>query len=105
MFSVTNETVSTVSATVTGGTATITPPAAITTNVLPCGGSLLDATTCTGARVLGGGTQGGLQYSVNAGAPVGNDSVFLTGLSTAPPAGVCPGFNAATNGASSTSGR
>ena len=99
VFSVTNETVSTVSATVTDGTATVTPPAAITINVLPCGGSLLDTTTCTGSSCSVAGTQGGVQYSVNAGTPAAGTSVFLTGLSTPPPTGVCPGFNAATNGA------
>ena len=98
VFSVTNETVSTLSATVTGGTATVTPPAAITTDVLPCGGSLLASTTCTGASCSAGGTQGGLQYTANVGAPPAGTSVVVTGLSTAPPAGVCPGFDALTNG-------
>ena len=59
VFSSTNELVSTMALTVTGGTATVTPPASLSIGVLPCGGTLVAATTCTGALCTASGTSGG----------------------------------------------
>ena len=67
-------------------------------NVLPCGGAPLDQETCMGAACTASATQGGVQFSVNAGTPSGTTDIFLTGFNQAPPAGVCPGFNTNTNG-------
>jgi hypothetical protein len=100
VFATTTELVSTLGLTVTGGTATVTPPAAISVDVLPCGGSLIAATTCTGAACSTSGAQGGTQYTVNAGTAPSGTSVVLSGLNTAnPPAGTCPGFASHTTGA------
>jgi von Willebrand factor type A domain len=98
VFSPTTETVSTLGLVVTGGTAAVTPPASISIGVLPCGGTLLSSTTCTGAQCTATGSQGGQQFSVDAGEPAAGTSVILTGLSTTPPPGACPGFDASTNG-------
>ncbi len=51
VFAATTEVVSTMALAVTGGTATVTPPAAISIDVLPCGGTPLATTTCTGRRL------------------------------------------------------
>ena len=59
---------------VSGGTASVTPPAAISIDVLPCGGTPLATTTCTGTACNASATQGGVQYSVNAGTPAGRDA-------------------------------
>ena len=83
---------------VAGGTAVVTPPAAISTTVLPCGGSLVAATTCTGSSCSATGTANGQQVTVNAGAAAPGTSVILAGLSTTPPAGVCAGFDSSTSG-------
>ena len=100
VFATTNETVSTLSLAVAGGTATVTPPAALSINVLPCGGTPIATTTCTGAACSASGSQGGVQYSVNAGTPPAGTSISLISLNTpTPPAGVCPGFASHTQGA------
>lgn len=98
VFAVASEVVSTLTLSVTGGTATVTPPGSISIDVLPCGGTLLNTTTCTGAQCTSTGTQGGIQYTLNAGTPPAGTTTFLTGLNEAPPAGVCSGFDAKTNG-------
>ena len=69
VFATTNELVSTMGLAVAGGTATVTPPASISIDVLPCGGTLLASTTCTGTSCSASGSQGGTQYAVNAGSP------------------------------------
>jgi hypothetical protein len=100
VFSTTNELVSTMALAVTGGTATVTPPASISIDVLPCGATPIAATTCTGSACTVSGSQGGTQYTVNAGTPPAGTSVTLSNLNTpAPPAGVCPGFVSHTTGA------
>ena len=101
VFSVTNETVSTSSLSVTGtGAAVTTTPAnsTVSLDVLPCGGAPLDQETCTGAACTASATQGGVQFSVNAGTPSATTDIFLTGFTQAPPPNVCPGFNTNTNG-------
>jgi hypothetical protein len=100
VFATTKELVSTMSLAVAGGTATVTPPASISIDVLPCGATPIAATTCTGAACSVSGSQGGVQYALNAGAPPAGTSVSLISLNTpAPPAGVCPGFVSHTQGA------
>ncbi|HEY1480636.1 MAG TPA: VWA domain-containing protein [Gaiellales bacterium] len=100
VFSTTNETVGTASLAVAGGSATVTPPAAISIDVLPCGASPIAATTCTGASCSVSGSQGGVQYTANAGSPPPGTSLTLASLNNpAPPAGVCPGFASHTVGA------
>ena len=49
LFAPTNELVSTMSLAVTGGTATVTPPASLSIDVLACGSTPLATTTCTGS--------------------------------------------------------
>jgi len=97
VFAVTNEVVGT--SALTGGMGTVTPPAAATIDVVPCGGQLLDKETCSGSSCSASGTQGGVQFTVNAGTPPAGTQVFLTGLDAKPPAGACPGFDLNTNGA------
>ncbi len=100
VFATTNELVSSMALTVSGGTAAVTPPASISIDVLPCGGTPLATTTCTGAACNASATQGGVQYTVNAGTPPAGTTVSLLSLnSPAPPAGVCPGFASLTQGA------
>jgi von Willebrand factor type A domain len=100
VFSTTTELVSTMTLAVTGGTATVTPPASISIDVLPCGATPIAATTCTGSACTVSGSQDGTQYTVNAGTPPAGASVTLSALNTpAPPAGTCPGFHSHTTGA------
>ena len=101
VFATTTEVASTLSLlTVSGGTATITPPAATSVDVLPCGGTPLASTTCTGAACNTSATQGGVQYAVNAGTPPAGTSLSLSSVNTAtPPPGVCAGFASHTQGA------
>jgi hypothetical protein len=100
VFATTNEVVATMALAVAGGSASVTPPAAISIDVLPCGGTPLATTTCTGSACSASGTQGGVQYSVNAGAPAAGTQLTLISLnSPAPPAGVCHGFSSLTQGA------
>jgi hypothetical protein len=100
VFSTTNELVSTASLTVAGGTGTVTPPASISIDVLPCGATPIAATTCSGTACSVSGSQGGVQYTANVGSPPAGTAVSLSSLnSPAPPAGVCPGFNSHTQGA------
>jgi hypothetical protein len=100
VFAATNETVSTTSLVVAGGSATVTPPAAISIDVLPCGAAPIAATTCTGSSCSVSGTQGGVQYTANAGSPPAGTTLALSALnSPAPPAGVCAGFASHTAGA------
>jgi len=100
VFGATTEVVSTTSLVVAGGTATVTPPASLSIDVLPCGGSLIQETTCTGAACTASGSSGGTQYTLNAGTPPAGTSLVLAGLNAAaPPAGACPGFAAHTTGA------
>lgn len=100
VFATTNEAVSTMSLTVGGGgTATITPPAAISIDVLPCGATPIAATTCSGASCSVSGTQGGIQYSASAGTPPAGTSLTLSSLNAPPPMGVCDNFVARTQGA------
>jgi von Willebrand factor type A domain len=101
VFAATNEVVSTLSLAVSGGTATVTPPAALSIDVLPCGATPIATTTCTGASCTAAGTApGGVQYTVNAGSPPSGTTVVLAALNTpAPPAGACPGFVPRTRGA------
>ena len=100
VFASTNEVVSTLGLAVSGGTASVTPPAAISIDVLPCGGTPLATTTCTGAACNTSATDGGVQYTVNAGSPPAGTQVTLFSLNTPnPPAGVCPGFLSGTQGA------
>jgi hypothetical protein len=101
VFSTQNELVSTMGLAVTGGTATVTPPASISIDVLPCGATPIATTTCTGSTTCTAtGSQGGTQYTVNAGTPPAGTSVTLSGLNTpAPPAGACAGFHSHTTGA------
>jgi len=100
VFATTNELVSTLSLAVTGGTATVTPPAGFSVDVLPCGGTPIAATTCTGAACSASGTQGGTGYTLTAGTPPAGTSLSLAALNTpAPPAGVCAGFASHTSGA------
>ena len=100
VFATTNELVSTISLAVSGGTATVTPPASISIDVLPCGATPIAATTCTGAACSVSGTQGGVQYTANAGTPPAGTSLSLSSLNApAPPAGVCGGFASITQGA------
>ena len=100
VFATTNELVSTQSIAVTGGTGTVTPPASFSVDVLPCGGTPIAATTCTGAACSASGTQGGTAYTLTAGTPPAGTSLSLAALNTpAPPAGVCPGFASHTSGA------
>lgn len=100
VFATTNELVSTLSLAVAGGTATVTPPASISIDVLPCGATPLASTTCTGAACTVSASQGGVQYTVNAGTPAAGTTVTLSSLNApAPPAGVCPGFVSRTQGA------
>jgi hypothetical protein len=95
-----DELVSTLSLAVAGGTATVTPPASISIDVLPCGATPLASTTCTGAACTVSASQGGVQYTVNAGTPPAGTTVTLSSLNApAPPAGVCPGFVSRTQGA------
>jgi Mg-chelatase subunit ChlD len=100
VFATTNELVSTLSLAVAGGTATVTPPASISIDVIPCGSTPLATTTCTGASCTTNASQGGVQYSVNAGTPPAGTVVTLNSLNApAPPPGVCPGFVSRTQGA------
>ena len=100
VFATANELVSTMSLAVSGGTATVTPPASISIDVLPCGATPIASTTCTGAACSVSGTQGGVQYTANAGAPPAGTTLTLSSLNApAPPAGVCAGFTALTQGA------
>jgi von Willebrand factor type A domain len=100
VFSTTTELVSTASLAVAGGTATVTPPASISIDVLPCGATPIAATTCTGAACSVSGTQGGVQYSASIGSPPAGTSVSLASLNApSPPAGVCAGFTPHTQGA------
>lgn len=100
VFATTNELVSTMSLAVAGGTATVTPPASISIDVLPCGATPIAATTCTGGSCSVSGSQGGVQYALNAGTPPAGTSLSLISLNTpTPPAGVCPGFASHTLGA------
>jgi len=100
VFATTNELVSTMTLAVAGGSATVTPPASISIDVIPCGATPLAATTCTGATCTASGSQAGVQYAVNAGTPAAGTVVTLNSLNApAPPAGVCPGFVSRTQGA------
>ncbi|HMG98380.1 MAG TPA: VWA domain-containing protein [Gaiellales bacterium] len=100
VFATTNELVSTLSLAVSGGTATVTPPTAISIDVLPCGATPIASTTCTGAACSVSGTQGGVQYTANAGTPPAGTTLTLSSLNApAPPAGVCAGFTSLTQGA------
>ena len=100
LFASANEVVSTLGLAVSGGTASVTPPAAISIDVLPCGGTPLATTTCTGTACNTSATDGGVQYTVNAGSPPAGTQVTLFSLNTPnPPAGVCPGFSSSTQGA------
>jgi von Willebrand factor type A domain-containing protein len=101
VFATTNELVSTLGLVVAGGgSATVTPPASISIDVLPCGGTLVASTTCTGTACSASGSSGGTQYAVNAGSPPAGTSVVLAGLnSPTPPSGVCAGFSSHTTGA------
>jgi hypothetical protein len=100
VFATTNELVSTMSLAVTGGTAMVTPPASISIDILPCGATPIAATTCTGAACSVSGSQGGVAYSASAGNPPAGTSLTLSSLNApAPPAGVCAGFAAHTQGA------
>ena len=100
VFATANELVSTMSLAVSGGTATVTPPASISIDVLPCGATPIASTTCTGAACSVSGTQGGVQYTANAGAPPAGTTLTLSSLNApAPPAGACAGFTALTQGA------
>lgn len=100
VFAPTNELVSTMSLAVSGGTATVTPPAALSIDVLACGSTPLATTTCTGSACSASGSQGGVQYSANAGAPPAGTTLLMSSLNApAPPAGVCPGFTSHTQGA------
>ncbi len=93
VFSTTNEVASTMSLAVTGGTATVTPPASLSINVLPCGNTLVAATTCTGGACSTSGTTGGQPFTLNTGAPPAGTSVVVSSLPAGgPPAGVCPGL-------------
>jgi hypothetical protein len=100
VFATTNELVSTLSLAVSGGTATVTPPAAISIDVLPCGATPIASTTCTGAACSVSGSQGGVQYTANAGTPPAGTMLTLSSLNApAPPAGACAGFTSLTQGA------
>jgi hypothetical protein len=100
VFATTNELVSTLSLSVTGGSANVTPPATLSIDVLPCGATPIAATTCTGAACSVSGTQGGVTYSASAGNPPAGTTLTLSSLNApAPPAGVCHGFAARTQGA------
>ena len=100
VFASTNEVVSTLGLAVSGGTASVTPPAAISIDVLPCGGTPLATTTCTGTACNTSATEGEMRYTVNAGSPPAGTQVSLFSLNTPnPPAGVCPGFLSGTQGA------
>lgn len=100
VFGTTTELVGTMGLAVSGGTATVTPPASVSIDVLPCGATPIAATTCTGAACTVSGSQGGTQYTVNAGTAPAGTSVVLSGLNTpSPPAGTCPGFHSHTSGA------
>lgn len=99
VFASAAEVVSTTSLAVTGGTATVTPPAAASITVLPCGATPIASTTCTGSSCTTSGTQGGTAYTVDAGAPPAGTSVVLAGLNATPPAGTCPRFTPHTAGA------
>ncbi len=106
VFATTNELVSTMGLAVTGGTATVTPPASISIDILPCGATPIAATTCTGAACSVSGTQGGTQYAVNVGAPPAGTSVTLANLNApAPPAGCAPASCRTRRAPSSTSAR
>lgn len=99
LYSTTDEPVSSSTASVTGGTATISPPnGALSLDVLPCGAELLDQETCVGTTCTVSGSQNGVQYTVNAGTPAQATDVFLSALSDSPPAGGCPGFDTNVNG-------
>jgi hypothetical protein len=88
-----SEAIATATLSVTGGSGTVTPPAATTIDVLPCGGTDSATTTCTGSNCSASTTQSGVNYNVNAGSPPAGTQLALTGLSqTTPPAGACPGF-------------
>ena len=100
VFTATNEVVSTMSLAVAGGTATVTPPAAISIDVLPCGATPISTTTCTGAACsTSGTTPSGVQYSLSAGTPPAGTKLSMFALNASPPAGACPGFVAHTSGA------
>jgi hypothetical protein len=101
VFSTQSEVVSTMGLSVAGGgTATVTPPAALSINVLPCGATPIASTTCTGAACTVSGSRDGAQYTLNAGAAPAGTNVTLAGLNTRTlPAGACPGFHAHTTGA------
>jgi hypothetical protein len=99
VFAVQSEVVSTTGLTVTGGTPTVTPPAASTINVLPCGATPVSTTTCTGSACSASATVNGTQYNLAVGAPPAGTQVFMTALNApSPPAGSCPGFVAHTTG-------
>ena len=100
VFATTNELVSTLGLVVAGGTGTVTGPPSFSVDVLPCGGTPIAATTCTGAACSASGTQGGTAYTLTAGTPPAGTSLSLAALNTpAPPAGACPGFASHTSGA------
>jgi hypothetical protein len=101
VFATTNELVSTLSLAVASGSATVTPPATISIDVLPCGATPIATTTCSGAACSVSGTQqGGVSYSASAGNPPAGTTLSLSSLNApAPPAGVCRGFAARTQGA------
>ena len=98
LFAVTNETVSSSSISVGGVPQPAPPNGTVKVDVLPCGGTPLAAVSCEGGACNASGSQGGTNFTVNAGAPTQPTQVFLTGFGTAPPFGVCAGFNNKTNG-------
>ncbi len=96
LSSVTEEVVST--SALTGGTIT---GATKKIDVLPCdsNGLLAPKVTCTGTACgTGGTTPNGVTFSLNAGSPPAGTEVFVAGLTSAPPAGACSGFDGNTNG-------
>jgi hypothetical protein len=97
--SVTEELVSTTAISVTGGTGSVTP-ATVETLVLPCDAeALLAQQECTGGSCTTPPvSQGGVQYSLNAGTPPAGTDIFVSALASPPPAGACPGFDGNTNG-------
>jgi Mg-chelatase subunit ChlD len=84
-----------------GGSGSVTPPAAISIDVLPCGAAPLATTTCTGSACsVSATTPAGVNYVASIGSPPPGTKVSLATLNTpAPPSGICPGFVPHTDGA------
>jgi hypothetical protein len=100
VFATTNEVVGALTLAVSGGSGTVTPPGVLSIDILPCGATPIAAKTCTGAACTISGSQGGTQYTADAGASPAGTAVSLSALNApAPPASLCPGFAAHTTGA------